>query len=46
MTPQVAALLEIARYLEARKVPYATIGGIAAAVWGLLWKVRSPWIPH
>jgi predicted nucleotidyltransferase len=34
MTPQVAALLEIARYLDARKVPYATIGGIAAAVWG------------
>jgi predicted nucleotidyltransferase len=34
MTPQLEALAEIARYLESRGVPYATIGGIAASVWG------------
>ena len=34
MTPQLDALLEIAKFLESKRIPYAVIGGIAAAVWG------------
>lgn len=35
MTPQLVALQEIAEYLTANRIPYATIGGLAASVWGL-----------
>ena len=35
MSPQEAALVAIARFLDAQRLPYMVIGGLANAVWGV-----------